>query len=242
MTTLVVQDLRKAFDGTNALNGVSFHAGSGEILALLGPNGAGKTTTLRCLAGLLLPDSGTVTLHDDRTVYRDLRGAVTFVPETPDLYGGLSVAEHLRFVALLYRLRSWEARAQELLDRFQLDDRKDALPGELSQGMRRKVVLIMALLHGAKVVLMDEPFNGLDPKAVRELREMVVDLAASGVAVVLSTHRLAETERLAHRVAVTYRGTIRAEGALPELRRAAGVGPDADLETAFLALTDGSDG
>ena len=117
----------------------------------------------------------------------------------------------------------------------------DTLPSDLSQGQRRKVAITMALLHGAHVVILDEPFNGLDPKAVRELRSVIRDLAASGVLVVLSTHRLEETEVLADRIAVTHQGRIVAEGTLGELRDAVRLAGDATLESVFLTLTEAPD-
>ena len=238
MAKLLVRDLRKRFGPVTALRGVNFDTSTGEVLALLGPNGAGKTTILRCVAGVLLPDSGDRVLVDGDDQWHDLRGLVAYMPETPDLYGSLTVAEHIRFVALAYRVPDWRARADALLDRFQLSDKVDALPSQLSQGMGRKVALVMALLHGARVVLMDEPFNGLDPRAVRQLRETIAELARSGVAVVLSTHRLEETQLLADRLAVTYGGRIVASGTLDELRATAGTGADADLESVFIALTE----
>ena len=241
MTTLIVRDLHKSFGSRQALRGVSFRANSGEILALLGPNGAGKTTTLRCVAGLLVPDSGETVLVDGGQPERPQRGAIAFMPEEPDLYAGLTVAEHVRFIALAYRVRDWRPKAAELLDRFQLTGRADALPHELSNGMRRKVGIVMALLHDARVVILDEPFNGLDPQAVRELRALITDLTGSGVTVVLSTHRLEETERIADRLAVTHRGRIIAEGALGELREDARLDSGAELESVFLALIDGAD-
>jgi ABC-type multidrug transport system ATPase subunit len=240
MTTLVVQDLRKSFGATPALRGVTFRGHAGQVLALLGPNGAGKTTTLRCIAGLLVPDAGEILLVDDGDPGgRPARGAVAFLPEEPDLYAGLTVAEHIRFIALAYRLRDWEPRAASLLERFRLDDVTDTLPGELSQGQRRKVAITMALLHGAAVVILDEPFNGLDPRAVGELRALIRGLATSGVIVVLSTHRLQETEVLADRIAVTYQGRVVAEGTLAELRDAVRLDRDATLESVFLTLTEG---
>ncbi|RKS68217.1 ABC-2 type transport system ATP-binding protein [Actinomadura pelletieri DSM 43383] len=239
MTTLIVEDLHKSFGAKRAVRGVSFEGRTGEILALLGPNGAGKTTTLRCVAGLLRPDSGTVSLADEDGTRRAPRGAVAFTPDEPDLYPGLTVAEHLRFIALAHRLRDWNDRAAGLLERFRLTEQVDALPDELSHGMRRKVAIIMALLHGARVLILDEPFNGLDPQAVRELRDLMTDLARDGAAVVLSTHRLEETERLADRIAVAHQGRVVAQGTLAELWQAAELEPGTELETVFLTLTDG---
>jgi ABC-type multidrug transport system ATPase subunit len=240
MATLLVKNLHKSFGRTEALRGVTFEGHSGEVLALIGPNGAGKTTILRCVAGLLLPDDGESQILSGAANPGDPRDAIAFMPETPDLYASLTVAEHIRFIALAYRVPDWQSRAASLLGRFELTGQSDALPSELSQGMRRKLALTMALLHGAQVVLLDEPFNGLDPRAARELRELIRDLAADGVAVILSTHRLEETERLADRFAVTFKGQIIARGSLADLQQAAHLGQTADLETVFLALTEAS--
>jgi ABC-type multidrug transport system ATPase subunit len=242
-TALRVAGLHKAFDGTRALDGLDLTADHGEVVALFGPNGAGKTTALRCVAGVLAPDAGTISVAGAPAGSSAAADALSFLPEQPDLYPSLTVAEHLRFVALAHRLTGWEARAASLLDRFELADQRDTLPGALSQGMRRKTALSMALLHGARVLLLDEPFNGLDPRGAAELRVLIGDLAASGAAVVLSTHGLAVAERFADRAVVMASGRAIAEGSSDDLRRLAGLPRDADLEAIFLALTgEGGDG
>jgi ABC-2 type transport system ATP-binding protein len=236
---LEVRGLQRSFGSRQVLRGVSFDARDGEVLALLGANGAGKTTTLRCVAGLLIPDGGEVLLVDeaDRGERRPARGAVAFVPDEPDLYPGLTVAEHVRFIALAYRVPRWQPRAAELLSRFSLAEHAELLPIELSHGMRRKVGIVMGLLHGARAVILDEPFNGLDPPAIHELRQVIADLATGGVAVLLSTHLLTEAERIAKRIAVLHAGRILAEGTLAQLRTTAGLAAGADLESVYLRLT-----
>ena len=237
---LRVDGLSKAFDRTRALDGLHLHASYGEVLALFGPNGAGKTTALRCVAGVLVPDAGTITVGGAPAGSIAAQDALSFLPEQPDLYPSLTVAEHLRFVALAHRLDGWEPHAATLLGRFDLNDQRDALPGALSQGMRRKTALIMALLHGARVLLLDEPFNGLDPQGAAELRALISDLAAGGAAVVVSTHGLAVAERLAQRAVIMQQGRAIAEGTPEQLRRHAGMPEGADLEAVFLALTGGT--
>jgi ABC-type multidrug transport system ATPase subunit len=230
--------IHKRFGDKTALAGVSFSCASGSVTALLGPNGAGKSTLFLAAAGLVLPDSGTVRVFGQPVGSPAARRATSLMPEQPDLYPGVSVWEHVVFVALLYRLTNWRSRAEALLERFGLDDRRDELPHQLSQGLRRRLALVMSLLHGADVLLLDEPFNGLDPRSAHELRLLVGDLARAGASVLVATHILSDVERLADRVVVLDRGTKRADGTHDELRRQAQLAPDADLEAAYLALTD----
>lgn len=234
---LVVRGMRKSYGSVAALDGLGFSANRGEIVAMLGPNGAGKTTALRCVAGVLLPDDGLLSVVGARTRSWAAQRAVSYLPETPDLYAGLTVAEHLRFIALAYRLDGWREQADLLLHRFVLAEHAHKLPAGMSQGMRRKTALAMALLQGAQVLLLDEPFNGLDPQAAAELRALIRDLARDGTAVVVSTHDLAVAQPLADRIVVMDGGRDIAAGTIEELRAAAGIGRDADLETVFLALT-----
>jgi len=237
---LVVDGLERTFDGKRALDGLSFRVSEGEIVALLGPNGAGKTTAMRCIAGVLLPDAGRIAIAGAPAGTVPAQAAISFLPEHPDLYPGLTIDEHLRFVALSHALTGWEPRAEALLERFGLVEVRGQLPGSLSQGMRRKAALSMALLHGAQVLLLDEPFNGLDPQSAAELREVVADLADQDVAVLISTHGLSTADRIATRSVVMAAGRVVAEGTTAQLRTHAGVPDDADLEAVFLALTDPS--
>jgi ABC-2 type transport system ATP-binding protein len=235
---LRVTGLRRAFDDKQALDGLRLHVDRGEVVALLGPNGAGKTTAMRCIAGVLVADEGHIDVLGAPAGSVAAQSSISYLPEHPDLYPGLTVDEHLRFVALAHDLHGWERRADELLARFALDDLRGELPGAMSQGMRRKAALSMALLHGARVLLLDEPFNGLDPQAAAELRAVVTDLAAQGVAVLISTHGLATADRIADRSVVMVRGRVLAEGSTQSLRARAETGDDADLETVFLRLTE----
>jgi ABC-type multidrug transport system ATPase subunit len=237
-TALDYDAVVKRFGETTALAGVSFGCAPGSVTALIGPNGAGKSTLFLAAAGLVVPDSGAVRAFGHPAGSAPAQRAVSLMPEQPDLYPGVSVWEHVVFIALLHRLTDWRPPAEQLLERFGLSDRRDALPHKLSQGLRRRLALVMALLHGADVLLLDEPFNGLDPRSAHELRSLVGELAAGGASVLVATHILSDVERLSDRVIVLDRGTKRAEGTPDELRRQAGLGPDADLEAAYLALTE----
>lgn len=238
MVALEIRGLEKTFEGTPALTGVTCEAFAGETLALLGPNGAGKSTTLRCVAGILGADAGRIYVHGHPAGSREARQLLSLLPEEPELYPGLTVGEHLRFIALAYRVEDWQSRAHDLLERFSLTDRADWLPGALSHGMRRKLALAMALLHEARVVLLDEPFNGLDPRAAFELKKTIRDLAVEGTAVVVATHLLAIAEEIADRAVVIQEGRVVATGSLPELRNQALAAADASLEQVFLKLTE----
>lgn len=238
ITALEYTDLVKRFGEKAALDGVSFTCPSGAVTALIGPNGAGKSTLFCAAAGLLVPDEGAVRIHGHVAGSAAAQRAVSLMPEQPDLYPGVSVWEHVVFVALAYRLWNWQEGAHDLLERFGLSDRLDALPHELSQGLRRRLALVMALLHGADVLLLDEPFNGLDPRSTSELRSLVRALAASGVCVLVSTHILSDVARLTERAVLLDTGRVTAAGSFDDLRRQARVDQDADLEEVYFALTD----
>lgn len=235
------RDAVKRFGDTVALNGASFVAHCGAITVLLGHNGAGKSTLFRSAVGLVRLDSGTMRITGHPAGSSRARQAVSFLPEQPDLYPGVSVWEHVAFIAMVHRLADWQARAEHLLSRFGLADRRDALPHELSQGLQRRLALVMALQHGARVLLFDEPFNGLDPHSACELRTVLKQLA-SGACVVVSTHLLHDAERLTDRVVLLDRGRVIAEGTVNDLERRAGLGPGAGLEDAYLTLTSAAHG
>lgn len=208
VAALDVRGLGKDVDALTLLNDVTFAAQAGEVVGLIGPNGAGKTTLMRTLAGLYEPTRGEALVFGHRVGSAAARRLVSLMPEDPDLYPGLSVIEHVRLVERLNHQAGEPGVARELLARYDLDVKRDALPHELSQGMRRKLALVLALRKGASVFLLDEPFNGLDPVSARELREEIGRLTSIGASVLVSMHGLGDLERIADRAVILYGGEV----------------------------------
>jgi ABC-2 type transport system ATP-binding protein len=236
---LEVQGLSKTYAGTPAVQGLSFHAARGEILGLVGPNGAGKTTTLRSIVGILPLQQGSVRIagHDLAREERAAKLNLAWIPDDPQPFDSLTVAEHLRFSAALYGVEHWEPRAEQLLARFELAHKREALGGELSRGMRQKLALACAWLHSPAVVLMDEPLSGLDPRGIRSAKTAIQELAATGTAVVLSSHLLELIEELAQRILILDRGRKVFAGTLSEARATLQAPAGSSLEEIFLAVT-----
>ncbi len=235
---LRIESLTHRYGDLLAVDGLSLEVGPGEIVGFLGPNGAGKTTTLRVCAGLLAPDAGRVVIAgavlDDQPLAA--RARLGLVPDEPFLYERLTPGEFLEFVAALYDVPPALAasRADELIERFELSAVEGELLETCSRGMRQKVSIAAALLHDPPLVLLDEPLTGLDPHAVRALKDLLRGRAARGLGMLVSTHLLEVAERLCDRVVIIHRGRKRAEGtpaALLEGRSGA------TLEDVFLALT-----
>jgi ABC-type multidrug transport system ATPase subunit len=232
---LEVRGLTKRFGARTAINDLSFVLSSGEILGLLGPNGAGKTTTLLCLSGLLRPDSGE--LRFAGKLMRGERGrSIALIPETPDVFPLLSVWEHMIFVARSANLApGWEVRADGLLERIGLGERRDVLGQALSKGMRQKTLIAATILADSPILLLDEPMVGLDPKGQRDLRDLILGLRDGGTAIVMSTHIIESAESLCDRAIIMKDGRSVASGKIEELRaRASG---ERSLEDAFLEIT-----
>lgn len=241
---LDLHDLRKRYDGHLAVRGVSFSVGAGEIVGLVGPNGAGKTTTLRCAAGILTPSAGRVLVAGVDMAREPVaaKRALAFVPDEPHLFDYLTVEEHLRFVARLYGVRDAARRAPALLDELELADKRGALPGELSRGMRQKLAIACGLLHDPRLLLLDEPLTGLDPLGMRRMKATIAARAAAGAAVLLSSHLLHLVEELCTRVVVLHRGAVAAQGALADIVAGRPELAGRSLEEVFEALTSASAG
>jgi ABC-2 type transport system ATP-binding protein len=197
--------LTRKFGDRVVVDDVTFAVERGEIVALLGPNGAGKTTTLRMLAGLIAATAGTVTIDGvpmNGSTGSALRRRIGFLTEAPGLWDRLTVRENLAIYSSLYDLDGWERRAAPLLEILELAAHLERRAAELSKGMRQKVALTRALLHDPDVLLLDEPTSGLDPEVTRGVRELLAARKTHGSSILLSTHNLAEAERIADRVAV----------------------------------------
>jgi ABC-2 type transport system ATP-binding protein len=237
------KNLVKKFGDKVAVNGVSFTVNGGEVFGFLGPNGAGKTTTIKAIVGLLQPTSGTVSVagYDVQRQPMQAKAASGYVPDTPNLYLKLSARELLRFVGDLYEMPPAKIgeRSDELLRLFDLDDVRDDLIDSYSHGMKQKITIAAALIHDPKVLVLDEPTVGLDPKSARLIKDILRQLADRGAAVFLSTHILEIAERMCDRIGIIDRGSLVAVGTMDELR-AMGKG-ERSLEDIFLSLTGGAE-
>ena len=234
-----VRGLTKLYGELVAVDDLSFEVASGEVLGLVGPNGAGKTTTLRSLVGIVRPTRGTIRIagHDLATDPVAAKRQLAFMPDEPHLFEYLSVEEHLRFTARLYQVPDVDRRIPALLSELELVEKARALPGELSRGMRQKLVIACGLLHDPTVLLFDEPLTGLDPAGIRRMKQTIVERARGGAAVLLSSHLLHLVEEICTRVLILQTGRMVAIGTIAQIL----VGrPDLagkSLEDIFLALT-----
>jgi ABC-2 type transport system ATP-binding protein len=241
--SIVVEDYHKHYGETVAVAGITFGVAPGEVLGLVGPNGAGKTTTMRALAGILVPTRGRLSVagHDLAREPVAAKAALAYVPDDPRLFDQLTVWEHFRFVAGAYRLGDdWRARAEELLARFELTEKRDAPASDLSRGMRQKVAIGCGYLHQPRAILLDEPLTGLDPRGIRTMKDTIRERAAAGAAVMVSSHLLSLVEDLCATLLVLRRGRQVWHGRLTDLRREAEAGGRHEtLEDVFFRLTEG---
>jgi ABC-2 type transport system ATP-binding protein len=192
---LQLRGLSRSYGDDLAVAPVSLDLRAGTLAVLVGPNGSGKTTLLRMCAGLLEPTDGRARVVGEPVGSPAARAATSFLPDSPVLYDDLSVLEHLEYVARLHGVEDWEPRARELVGRLGLADRADDLPSRFSRGMRQKASIAVAFVRPFQVLLVDEPFVGLDEPGREALVELVAEAAAGGAGVVVSTHQLAFTDR-----------------------------------------------
>ena len=183
------QGLGRSYDGYIALGSFTVDVAAGELVALIGPNGAGKTTFLNLAAGLRDPTAGKVEIDGHVPGSIEARRALSYLPDTPVFYEDLSVVEHLEYVAALHGAEDPAARIDELISRLGLDGWEDALGAELSKGMKQKASIALALVRPFKVLLADEPLDGLDPPSRETLFALLAETQAAGAAIVVSTHR-----------------------------------------------------
>lgn len=234
-----VADVRKRYGDVEALKGISFSIGPGEICGYLGPNGAGKSTTVKILTGLLRPDAGwaRVAGYDPALQPVEAKRRLGYVPETAALFEALTAYEYLTFVGGLHGLsdRDLRFRIGKFLQLFQLGAEASQRMSGYSKGMRQKVAIAAALLHDPPVVLLDEPLNGLDANAAFMVKEILRNLAREGKAVLFCSHVLEVVERLCDRVVILDRGQIVADGPMERIKATAG------LEDFFRRLTSNED-
>ena len=221
------------------LKDVTFEVADGELVGLIGLNGAGKSTTINEIIGLLTPYGGQIAI-DGLTIQQDsasYRQKIGYIPETPSLYEELTLREHLETVLMAYGLDVTEgmARADKYLKLFRLDEKLDWFPTQFSKGMKQKVMICCALMTNAKLLIVDEPFYGLDPLAVHDLLELIEERKKAGTAVLMSTHVLDTAQRYCDRFVLLANGKVRARGTLDELRQKADK-PDESLDDIYLSL------
>ncbi|MGH7995970.1 MAG: ABC transporter ATP-binding protein [Opitutaceae bacterium] len=239
-----VQELTKRYGNFTAVRALSFGVNPGEVMGLVGPNGAGKTSTLRCLAGIIPCTHGKVRVggHDLAADPVSAKRCLAFFPDEPRLFDYLTVRQHLAFVARVYGVRDHERRAAPLLEEFEIADKADLLPGELSRGMKQKLVIACGLLHGPEVMFFDEPLTGLDPLGIRRMKDSIIRRAKEGAAVVLSSHLLHLLEEVCSHVLILKSGEKIADGTLAEVVQRFGGGSTTNLEEVFLRATGGAQG
>lgn len=236
---LEIKNLIGGYSRIPVLKGISFQVKPGELVGLIGLNGAGKSTTINHVIGLLRPFSGEITLNGINIQQDpvDYKKQIAYVPETPILYDELTLREHIELTIKAYSLNTEEAwiRARKLLKTFRLDNKLDWFPANFSKGMKQKVMICCALMTNAKLLIVDEPFYGLDPLAVHDLLELIEERKKAGTAVLMSTHVLDTAQRYCDRFVLLANGKVRARGTLDELRQKADK-PDESLDDIYLSL------
>jgi ABC-2 type transport system ATP-binding protein len=237
-----LNNLTKLYRGFRAVDNLNLQIEKGMVFGFLGPNGAGKTTTIKMMAGVLKPSSGQVII-DGIDIAKDPSEAkrrIGFVPDQPFVYEKLTGREFLQFVAGLYGLdhaRSLNGNITGLLELFELSHWSDELIESFSHGMKQRLVMCAALLHEPKIIVVDEPMVGLDPKAARLVKDIFRNQAQKGRTILMSTHSLEVAQEVCEKIAIIQAGKIIATGTAEELKRMAGV--DGSLENIFLKLTEG---
>jgi len=238
-----VSSFAKSYGDFPAVRELSFIVRPGEIVGIVGANGAGKTTTLRSITGILRPTAGTIRINgsDIEMAPVAAKQQFAYIPDTVHPYDLLTVTEHLHFIALAYRIENAERKYAGLLDELELADKKNEIASSLSRGMLQKLSLACAFLREPRVIILDEPLTGLDPRGIRNIKESIRRRAAAGTAFLLSSHLLVLVEALCDQVLILHRGRKVAFGSLEEIRSLATLHADASLEDVFFAVTEKTD-
>jgi ABC-2 type transport system ATP-binding protein len=235
-----IRHLSKRYGRLAAVDDLNLTVPAGEIFGFLGPNGAGKTTTIRVMMGILKATSGRVLLdgHDVVTEAQDAKAVAGFIPDRPFIYEKLSGREFLEFVGKLHRMQRalLERRIAELLDQLEMSAWQDELVESYSHGMKQRIVVCAALLHEPRILVVDEPMVGMDPRGARTLKDLFSELARSGTTIFLSTHSIGVAEEICHRIGIIQKGKLIACGAMDEIRKRASISAG-NLESVFLELT-----
>src|SRR6516164_2503459 len=235
-----VDGLTKLYGELAAVSELTFSLQPGQVLGLVGPNGAGKTTTMRCLAGILPPSRGTVLVGGHDIVHDAIaaKKQLAFLTDEPRLFDYLTVWQHLNFIARIYQVADYERIGRELLEELEIANKKDALPGELSRGMKQKLAIACGLLHSPRVIYFDEPLTGLDPLGIRRMKDSILKRARDGAAIIISSHLLHLVEEICSRILILKNGQKVADGTLAEItQKFSEQSGDASLEEIFFRAT-----
>ncbi|MDG1897701.1 MAG: ABC transporter ATP-binding protein [Fuerstiella sp.] len=239
-TVLSVTDFHKAYEGTPAVQGISFAVQPGQIIGVIGPNGAGKTTTMRALAAVIPPTSGRLTVAGFvvENESASVKQRLAYVPDDPKLFPNLTVDDHLAFTAAAYKVTDADRKASALLQQFELDQKCNTAAKDLSRGMRQKLAICCAYLYDPVALLFDEPLTGLDPMGIRTLKRTIIERAATGAGVLISSHLLAMVEDICTQILMLDHGQQQFFGTVPDLRQQFGeLDDDVSLEQIFFAAT-----
>lgn len=230
---LTVSNVTKKYGKEKACDDVSFHLDPGSVTVLLGPNGAGKSTIMKSIIGFLKYE-GEIRIGDYPNKSVEARRMLGYIPEMPSLYPNLTVSEHLEFLARAYKLKDYKERAEMLLERFELDDKKKKFGDELSKGMQQKLNLCLGLLPDPDIVLLDEPMIGLDPHAIKELKNIMEEMRQQGKTMLVSTHIIDSVDMMWDRTVIMQKGQVKANVTRAELDEAG-----KSLEELFFSVTEG---
>jgi ABC-2 type transport system ATP-binding protein len=238
-----VDNFSKSYGDLSAVRDLSFTVQPGQIVGLVGSNGAGKTTTLRAITGIARPSGGSIQVagYDIAKDPVAAKHQFAYIPDTIHPYESLTVTEHLHFIALAYRLENAPAKYAALLEELELSDKKNEIAASLSRGMLQKLSLACAFLREPRVIILDEPLTGLDPRGIRNIKQSIRRRAADGTAFLLSSHLLVLLEALCDHVLILHRGQKMAFGSLDEIRQLASAHSAASLEDVFFAVTETSE-
>ncbi|ROR30827.1 ABC-type multidrug transport system ATPase subunit [Mobilisporobacter senegalensis] len=231
---ITINNLTKRYGTFLANDGVNLEVKPGEVSILLGPNGAGKSTLIKCIAGLL-KHQGEILICGQKNKSILAKQYLGYIPEMPALYDMLTIWEHMEFIGRAYKLKDWESRANQLFERLELDDKKNKLGSELSKGMQQKVSLCCGLLPNPKVLLFDEPLVGLDPHAIKELKNLIIEYRNEGTAILLSTHMLDSVAEFWDSTNIMMQGKIVAYRTRAEIESTG-----ENLEELFFSITEKS--
>jgi ABC-2 type transport system ATP-binding protein len=236
-----VAGLTKLYGEFVAVNELSFSVQGGEVLGLVGPNGAGKTTTLRCLSGIIPPTCGTIHIcghilgADPVAAKREL----AFFNDEPRLFDYLTVQQHLEFTARIYQVGDAAPLAARLLEELELVEKKNALPSELSRGMKQKLAIACGLLHSPRVIYFDEPLTGLDPMGIRRMKDSILRRSLEGAAIIISSHLLHLVEEICSNILILKQGRKIIDGTIEQITQKFSEQPgDANLEEVFFRATE----